>query len=64
MDGVGPWWSCIEVTVCACACAQTWQNLPAGGTVGGIGANIWATTNNLAPTAGSINGISCTIKRG
>ncbi|BDA41281.1 probable endoglucanase E1 [Coccomyxa sp. Obi] len=46
------------------AITQAWENLPAGGTVGGIGANIWATTNNMAPTAGSINGIPCTIKSG
>ena len=44
------------------ALLQAWADLAAnGGTVGGIGANIWGTTTNLAPTAATVNGVACTV---
>ena len=41
---------------------QAWGSLaPNGGTASGIGANIWGTTPNLAPTAATVNGVSCSV---
>ena len=44
---------------------QPWESLAAnGGSVSGIGANIWGTTNDLHPVSGSINGVACTLVAG
>jgi hypothetical protein len=41
--------------------AQAWSILPPNGGSGGIGANIWGTSMNLAPVSASINGVACTV---
>ncbi len=41
---------------------QTWQNIAPGASLQGLGANIWATTPQLAPQAASVNGIACQLK--
>ena len=41
---------------------QSWQNVAPGASLQGLGANIWATTNDLAPKAASVNGVACQLK--
>lgn len=52
----------IEEELRGAADVQNWQNIAPGGSLQGIGANVWGTTISLAPTAASINGESCQVK--
>ncbi|CAL5222764.1 g5176 [Coccomyxa viridis] len=42
--------------------SMSWQNIAPGASLQGLGANIWATTPQLAPQAASVNGVACQLK--
>ena len=44
------------------AAVQFWQNVGPGASMQSVGANIWATTTNVAPQAAHVNGVACQLK--
>ena len=41
---------------------QFWQNVAPGAVMQTVGANIWATSSDLAPQAAYVNGIACQLR--